>query len=500
MTGGPLSSSTRALAADVAARKTVPASYVVFSDGGKYYAESLTGGSDYSGTDAATVRDSILTALPNGGKVILKGGTYRFLTSSPTYTSHAPITFEGESAHLDRFYLSGGGTAPKQTIVWADDGIDAFKFGTTGIDSRNAPIVTFKNILFTGKDPATEPLGDTPNATGAHVRLVDNVTFAHFENCHFHRKEFGVKLAPAAGTEVIRVFLDRCGFSYNQFGIHHDANRLSYLVLRDIEGYLNQKSLIKVNPTYDLVADRIDDEGSSWNVAVGSHDTPIFITATQDIHLHRISVIGGKGGVTNSAFALMEIQHGAYGYSDLSDIELVGTDQRCLYLDGGSSTPYRCQMRGVYLGHDPGQATGFRGVVGDNPSVGLVAQNIGHVSYNGGQIFATTKIQIPFAVGVIRLRDITNMSPMGNLATPYDNTNNWIGMFGTSSTLTSAKVYTCQGVPTTLYLAGGTISAMTKNGQVIPYNSTLTTIYLDPGDTWSLTFSVTPTTAIVMGE
>jgi len=48
-------------------------------------------------------------------------------------------------------------------------------------------------------------------------------------------------------------------------------------------------------------------------------------------------------------------------------------------------------------------------------------------------------------------------------------------------------------------LAGGTVSAMTKNAQVIPYNSTLTSIHLEPGDTWSITFTITPTTNLVFG-
>jgi len=98
-------------------------------------------------------------------------------------------------------------------------------------------------------------------------------------------------------------------------------------------------------------------------------------------------------------------------------------------------------------------------------------------------------------------RNCPNWNPIGLLASPYDNTNNRIGygISGGSSTLTSAKVYTCVASPLDLYLAGGTVSAMTKNASAIPYNSTLTLVHLEPTDTWSLTFTVTPTTNLVFG-
>jgi len=52
----------------------------------------------------------------------------------------------------------------------------------------------------------------------------------------------------------------------------------------------------------------------------------------------------------------------------------------------------------------------------------------------------TAVISTVGASGIIVCRDVGNFNPLGLLSTPYDNTNNWIGYLGGSSTLTSATV------------------------------------------------------------
>ena len=111
--------------------------------------------------------------------------------------------------------------------------------------------------------------------------------------------------------------------------------------------------------------------------------------------------------------------------------------------------------------------------------------------------------------GTVTGRAINNSgyNPFGLRSNAYDNTNNIIGVLGTSSTLTSAKTYTCQFVPLDLYLGGGTVTAMTKNGSTIgsgtsilpATTATTALVHLEPGDTWSITFSVTPATQLVFG-
>src|SRR5207237_3084955 len=80
-----------------------------------------------------------------------------------------------------------------------------------------------------------------------------------------------------------------------------------------------------------------------------------------------------------------------------------------------------------------------------------------------GHTTAAVKLGASTPVGFGIVKNNPNYNPVGNISAPYDNTNNYIGIIpaGGSSTLTSAKVYTCGPVPVDLYLAGGTVRAMT---------------------------------------
>lgn len=58
----------------------------------------------------------------------------------------------------------------------------------------------------------------------------------------------------------------------------------------------------------------------------------------------------------------------------------------------------------------------------------------------------------------------------------------------------SPFTYTAGPSPETVYLAGGTVSALTVNGKAVPYNSTLTTLQLGSNSTVVITYTVQPTT------
>jgi len=387
-------------------------SWLIYKEGSIYYAKNQQPGSNrgknqFSDTAFATVLTSIFSAITQGAKLCLGLGVFT-LTTGVSYTGHFPLTIEGQAGHLDRFYLSGGGSDPTGTIIVAN-GIDGFTIGVPGTGpagGKDGPIFTLRNVLITGQDPSLEPLGDLSQTTGAGVKLVDNVAYALFENVQFHRKQYGIWIAPSTGSEILRVYVNRASFSYNNYGIFHDSFFLAYLVVENIEGYLNRFSLLKANPQYDFAGYRIDDEGSSWDVALGSHDTPIYLTATNDVHLSRVTVIGGKGGSPNIAYALLEIQHAENATSYLSDIILQGTTQRVLYVDGSPTDAYTSRIYGFHLGHNQSSATGYRGVVGDNPAVGIEIANFGKIHLDGGEIYATTIVSKVAASSIIYARNV----------------------------------------------------------------------------------------------
>jgi len=93
--------------------QSVPASYVVWKDGSTYRAECLLkDGTDYSGTDAATVIQSAIDKVCNEkrGRIFFRAGDYVLdsqLTISDMSSGHVFIVIDGEGARLRRNF---GGT------------------------------------------------------------------------------------------------------------------------------------------------------------------------------------------------------------------------------------------------------------------------------------------------------------------------------------------------------------------------------------------------------
>ncbi len=94
----------------------------------------------------------------------------------------------------------------------------------------------------------------------------------------------------------------------------------------------------------------------------------------------------------------------------------------------------------------------------------------------------------------------TGYNPVGDIATPiYSGTSvkaivdspSPYGL-GNSATWQSGVTYTNWGSPKVLYITGGTVSAVVQNG-VTRFTTTGCTITLQPDDTFSVTFSATPT-------
>ena len=102
--------------------------------------------------------------------------------------------------------------------------------------------------------------------------------------------------------------------------------------------------------------------------------------------------------------------------------------------------------------------------------------------------------------------DVTNVTvinnpgynPKGYIANPIAATTySIIDMGGTNSTWVSATTYTNFQSPKTLYLSGGTITALIVDGQTLFTTAGSYAIVLELGDTFSVTFSAAPTITVI---
>jgi parallel beta-helix repeat protein len=86
----------------------------------------------------------------------------------------------------------------------------------------------------------------------------------------------------------------------------------------------------------------------------------------------------------------------------------------------------------------------------------------------------------------------TGYNPVGNIAGPISGATAYLVDSGSNSTWISGRVYTNTGSPKELLIAGGTVSMVAQNGVTL-FTATGCTVTLQPGDTFSITFSKAPT-------
>jgi len=117
----------------------------------------------------------------------------------------------------------------------------------------------------------------------------------------------------------------------------------------------------------------------------------------------------------------------------------------------------------------------------------------------GNRMF-TYGVQSPAATDIIQ--NNSGWNPLGVIALPISGTNILDVGASSTSTLVSGTTYTNWNSPKTIYITGGTVTAITRNGTTLATITVATSaipVHLEPSDTFSITFSVAPT-VVVMGE
>jgi len=134
---------------------TETASYTIFKVGDTIYAKNgTTGEIEFSGTDASQVIQSAINALTNGGKILIKAGTY--LLSSPL-TLNRYISLVGEEPYKSTWLVVNTNipifnlTEPDFTIenLFLDNWCDGYTQPLIKIisDNKNIQRGTIKNVM-----------------------------------------------------------------------------------------------------------------------------------------------------------------------------------------------------------------------------------------------------------------------------------------------------------------------------------------------------------------
>ena len=87
-------------------------------------------------------------------------------------------------------------------------------------------------------------------------------------------------------------------------------------------------------------------------------------------------------------------------------------------------------------------------------------------------------------------------NPVGYIANPISGSTAYLVDSGSNSTWICGRVYTNTGSPKLLNISGGTVSVVAQNGVTL-FTATGCTVTLQPGDTFSVTFSTAPTINVI---
>ena len=157
---------------------------------------------------------------------------------------------------------------------------------------------------------------------------------------------------------------------------------------------------------------------------------------------------------------------------------------------------------GIYVG-DP-VANGNFGSINDNiiynfiTGVDITGSNAVNavISYNQFNAVSTKIVDLGTST---RINTNLGYNPLGPIANPISSGGNTLVDSGSSSTWVSGTAYTNWGSPKVLYISGDTVTAIVYDGQTLYTSATTCSIILQPGDTFSVTFSSAPT-IVVFGQ
>jgi hypothetical protein len=442
-------------------RRNTPASYVVWSDGSNYHADSMNGGLDYTSPnllDAAPVVNNAFSALTSGRtwreKVVLKGSfNLGARLTIPAYTDldMTDATVKLNNSVNDIMYGINGSNVKVKGGVHDKNGSN---------NTNNALIQS--SLLNVQCDNIDIEEMTMLNVNGFGIWNPNAFTFRG--NNHRYMRNTIYQLA-GVNSDIL-VFTGIIGgevshnivFSDKGLGINiYESDNAQCFGNTVKVGNTGGQGISMASSLHSSIFGNTVILGFSNNTGISAYEeTDNGASARDQIG----GLIYGNHVFGNSVSSTFGFQ-----LFDCSYVKLFGNQTDS------------CQYGLLFTGGQP------------------VSDNI-RVENNEFKSNITQAVLASVIPTNSIFRNNAGYDPVGLLSTPYDNTNNLVGpISGNSATLTSAKVYTCRETSLDLIFTGGTLTVYQKNGQNLPYFAPSGNfMHLEPGDTFMLTFSVTPTT------
>ena len=485
-------------------------SYLVYKEGSTYYAKGLRSGlSDYSGSVASTVIQSAIDVLPSGGGKI-QFATGKYVLTAPLVINKSSVHISGENTGGDLFFTMDAtyaGISNKIATVLVADGIDGIQVGTTAFVFG----ICLENMAIIGKSAETG-LADTDYSAGNGLNL-QRVNTIQLRNLEILRKEKGIYIhQTASGYDYVLDILnmENIYFAYNVYGFYQDT-WLANARMRNIWGYINQKSLLNVRPRYDWMIENVWSNADSWNTAVEG-ENPVYVETERDVIIRNVAIAGSKSG-TRCPVSLIQIKALDSGGTTqganvkLQNLTLTETQNEAVLIDG---TGGLVEIDHLYAG-----VKSFYDTAVANPNInGCIVKNLTdtvEVKVNGGHVNAGQAKKNWFYGAItkgknISIQNVKNYNPYGfaDYSPRFSPACGGIVVYDAgdvTATPTASIDYTIYNLPVFIYSTGGTgVSITIKAPTDTVIASGLTTLnaqYLPVGYKINFgAFSVAPTVVL----
>jgi hypothetical protein len=476
----------------------------------------------YNSTNWNEVIDAVLEGMALGtfpiGNLAHRPGKY--VSAATVEVNQSGFGITAPSGHGDVFFANDGvyhGFSTKHPVTFIADGFDLFKIGTTAF----AQGLTFEKFGISGKD-SDEIMADTVYSAGAGIHIVKGNTI-RIRDVQIQRKEKAIHSEIEGGfawDNVIDVLtLENIYLNHNLYGIYQ-GGWLGNCRWRNIFGYINQKSLMWLNPSYDLTIENVYSNADGWNGTSKFTDSCISIGTPGNVKLRNI-MVEGSYGAKRCPMPLIYLSPAKRGDAgppfvewcrahiiiDNADLLSTDTDAITIYGSGG-----QVDINNLHVGRmGPAAIQSWYG--GDGRIGGSAILNLSNpddviVNVRGGYVLSEQGKSNWF-YGIKRgvIRDVTNWSPFGlNNAAPFNATQGVVGLYyesdsNNSFTPVASVDYTLVMTDQWFIVSGGIgvdISIKDPSGNVVKSGLTSLDEKLPTGYKVNFgAFSVAPTTCHV---
>lgn len=267
---------------------------------------------------------------------------------------------------------------------------------------------------------------------------------------------------------------------------------VSNVRLRNIFGYINERSLIHAETKYDWLIDGVMSQ-SDGNYGIDATDAPIYLATRQDVTLRQVTIASNLNDdqkhpdtppipLVHFSLGRAADASGEWyrGHIKADTLTLFGSNSDAILVTGtGFADLHNIHVGGTgqcppqsFRNCPAGKSQSFYGGPGDIAGACVNAagpETSVYVDGGGGYCRSNLTRRVDWMKNCTWVANVRNYNPLGIIANPFDHASGFIGPSGTSSTPEPNVNYTARGTDLMLAVSGAhgvVVTLMDADGNV----------------------------------